>query len=183
MQIILARHGQPDLQLDSWLRPMSLELWLRRYDEAGVRPDAIPPPTLALAREAGVVLCSSLRRCQESAQRMAPDQPLHSEALFREAEPPWPECLNTHLPPLAWAALFRLARYPGPARPRPDTAARAREACQRLVELAGEHGSVLLVGHGLMSELIAHELRARGWHGPRQPTRGYWRCSVYRAPA
>ncbi len=182
MQIILARHGQPELQLDSWLRPMTLQEWLRHYDEAGVAPGAVPAATRTLARNAGVLVCSTLRRCQESAQRLAPGRPLLGEALFREAEPPWPAWLDTKLPPLAWAAMFRLARFPGPARPRPGTAERARQATLRLVALAAAHGSVMLVGHGLMSQLIARELRAQGWRGARQPARGYWQCSVYRAP-
>lgn len=182
MQIILARHGQPELRLDSWFRPMALQEWLRLYDAAGLAPGAVPAATRAQAAAAGVLACSDLRRCTESAQRLAPGRAVLGEALFREAEPPWPAWLDTRLPPLAWAAMFRLARFPGPARPAPATAQRARQAAQRLVELARRHGSVLLVGHGLMGQLIARELRALGWQGPRQPASGYWQCSVYRAP-
>lgn len=182
MQITLVRHGPPALQLDSWLAPMALREWLRHYDRAGLVSGAVPAATQTLASGAQLLVCSTLRRSLESAQRLAQGRPVLDEALFREAEPPWPAWFETRLPPLAWSAMSRLAWLPGGLQARPETARRARQAAQRLVQLAGEHGSVLLVGHGLMSRLIARELRASGWQGPRQPACGYWQGSVYRAP-
>jgi broad specificity phosphatase PhoE len=56
---------------------------------------------------------------------------------------------------------------------------RARGAAQRLIELARERGSVLLVGHGVMNRLIAAALLARGAVGPRRLRSGYWTSGVY----
>lgn len=55
MQIILTRHGKPDLHLDSWLAPMAMGDWLRHYDRAGVVPGAAPATTLAQAQAARLV--------------------------------------------------------------------------------------------------------------------------------
>lgn len=185
MQITLARHGKPDLRLDSWIKPMAMQDWLRHYDQAGIVADAEPAATRALASAAGVLASSTLPRCVQSAQRLAQGRPVLSQAVFCEAELPWPRWLYPKLPPLLWEAMFRLAWFHGlstHARPRPHTAQRAREAAQRLIELAREHDSVLLVGHGLMILLIARELLALGWHGSPRPASGYWQCNTYRAP-
>lgn len=185
MQITLARHGRPDLQLDSWIAPMAMPEWLQHYDQAGIVAEEVPPATLRLAAEARLLVSSPLPRCVQSAERLAQGRAFLSEALFCEAELPYPHWLYPKLPPLAWDALFRLAWFYGLtalARPRLETTLRAREAAQRLVELAREHDSVFLVGHGLMILLIARELLAIGWRGPRRPISGYWQCSLYRAP-
>jgi len=185
MQITLVRHGKPDLRLDSWLTPMAMQDWLRHYDQAGIVAGAVPATTQAQASAAGQLASSTLPRCVQSAQLLAQGRAVLSEEVFCEAELPWPRWLYSKLPPLAWGAMFRLAWFHGlstHARPRPQTAQRARQAAQRLIQLARQHDSVLLVGHGLMILLIARELLSLGWHGPPRPASGYWQCNTYQAP-
>ncbi|MCQ4345959.1 histidine phosphatase family protein [Pseudomonas stutzeri] len=184
MHITLARHGRPDLHLDSWLAPMAMSEWLDHYDRAGVVDESVPTATLAQAAAARLLVSSPLPRCVQSAERLAPGREVLCEAVFCEAELPCPHGFSPRLPPRAWEALFRLAWFYGLtalARPRPATERRAREAAQRLIRLAHAHDSVFLVGHGLMILLIARELRALGWQGPPRPISRYWQCSVYRA--
>jgi hypothetical protein len=40
--------------------------------------------------------------------------------------------------------------------------------------MAEAHGTVLLVGHGLVNYLIAQQLRANGWRGPSKPGKRFW---------
>ena len=181
MEIILARHGPPQLQLAGWA-PLSLADWLELYDRSGIAAGAAPVASCIQAASAGLLVCSPLRRCVESAQRLAPGQAPLCDALFREAQFACPAWLR--LPPWLWAALFRRGGHDALAarlRAHPATAQRATLATQRLVELARQHGSVLLVGHGLMIRLIATELLAHGWRGPRSPSSDYWQCTRYRA--
>lgn len=57
---------------------------------------------------------------------------------------------------------------------------RAGVAADKLVELARQHGSVFLVGHGIMTMLIARKLRAwLGW--PKRPVNNFWSFGVYLA--
>lgn len=185
MHITLARHGKPDLQIDSWLAPMTMPDWLRHYDQAGIVASEVPAATLAQAAAAQMLASSTLPRCVQSAQRLAQGREFLREEVFCEAELPYPHWLYPRLPPLAWDALFRLAWFYGGtalARPRLATELRAHEAAQRLIQLAREHDSVFLVGHGLMILLIARELQDLGWRGPPRPISGYWQCSRYRAP-
>ena len=60
---------------------------------------------------------------------------------------------------------------------------RAHYAAGRLVTLAKKNGSVFLVGHGIMTMLIAKQLLSMGWVGPKRPVNKYWQFSVYYAQA
>jgi broad specificity phosphatase PhoE len=46
-----------------------------------------------------------------------------------------------------------------------EARSRAHRAAERLAELARTHGSVMLVGHGLMNALILRVLGNAGWRG------------------
>jgi hypothetical protein len=52
----------------------------------------------------------------------------------------------------------------------------------RLFELAQQHDTVFVAGHGFMTMLVAKELLRRGWSGPNRPANKYWRYCVYRYP-
>jgi broad specificity phosphatase PhoE len=54
-----------------------------------------------------------------------------------------------------------------------DARRRARRAAERLAELAREHRSVMLVGHGETNRLISRALRRMGWDGTGSG-RAYW---------
>lgn len=186
MHITLARHGKPDLHLDSWIEPMEMHDWLRHYDRAGIAPGAVPPAIRAQADAARLLASSPLPRSLQSAQHLAAGREVLCDELFCEAELPCPHWSCAKLPPLAWSAMFRLAWFYGVsmhAAPLPRSRWRAHQAALRLIELARENDSVLLVGHGLMTMLIARELLALGWQGPKRPVSGYWQCSVYRPGA
>lgn len=181
MEIVLARHGPPQLQLAGWT-PLSLADWLEHYDRSGIAAGAAPVASCIQATSAGLLVCSPLRRCVESAQRLAPGRTPQCDALFREAQFACPAWLR--LPAWLWTVLFRRGGHDALAAllgAQPITAQRVTLAAQRLVELAHRHGSVLLVSHGLMIRLIATELLAHGWRGPRSPSGVYWQCTRYRA--
>ncbi len=54
-----------------------------------------------------------------------------------------------------------------------EARSRAHRAADRLAELARVHGSVMLVGHGLMNALILRVLGRAGWHGSASHA-AYW---------
>lgn len=183
MKIILARHGRPDLPLGTWVAPGEMREWLRRYDQAAVDSADIPTATRAAAASAGVVMSSTLPRCMQSARHLGRE--FLVDELFREADLPHPAWPLPRLPMAALAMGCRLAWFWGYAaggESRAQARERAGLAAGRLADLAREHGSVFLMGHGIMALLIARHLSARGWNGPRRPTHRYWQFSVYHAP-
>jgi len=66
---------------------------------------------------------------------------------------------------------------------RAQATARARNAAERPIELARENGSVFLVGHGIMTMLIARQLLTLGWTGPKCSANKYWQFNVYHEQA
>ena len=56
----------------------------------------------------------------------------------------------------------------------PDTVGRAREDATRLIRLAEGHGTVLVVGHGIMNGLVARELVRDGWSLEGRGGTGHW---------
>lgn len=186
MRIILARHGRPDLPVGAWIAPRQMREWIVHYDQADLTGDEAPAATLAAAADAALIVSSPLRRCRQSAQRLAPQRAVLSEEIFREADMPYPAWRYPRLPLAVFGVCFRLAWFCGFSRHAETLAeaqARAGAAAQRLIGLAEEHGSVFLMGHGVMTLLIARQLQAQGWTGPKRPANRHWQFSIYGAPA
>ncbi|WP_349572441.1 histidine phosphatase family protein [Azotobacter salinestris] len=184
MRIILVRHGRPDHSAARWCSPAQMKDWIACYNEADVAGHELPDRLVALAAEAGVVVCSSVARCVQSRALLGTDCCRQPDPLFAEAHLPYPDWPFPRLPASLWRLLFRSAWFCGFARhtePIRESNRRAGAAADRLVQLAEAHGSVLLMGHGIMNVLIARQLRRRGWAGPRHLLmKGYWHASVYR---
>jgi len=185
MEIVLARHGKPKLDRWAWVTPRQLADRIQVYNSADVLTAQAPPQTLKKAAKCGAVASSTLRRCVQSAQRVAPCRTIVAEQLFCEAGLPHSEWRFPPLPLPVWFLIFRVAwswGYSSNAEPLSAASARARTAAARLTELAQQHQSVFLVGHGIMTMLIARQLLLLGWRGPKRPANGYWRYSVYHFP-
>jgi hypothetical protein len=104
------------------------------------------------------------------------------EEIFSEVDLPYSACRFPRLPVGVWAVVFRLAWFWGYSRhaePVGSARIRARRCALRLVELAGQHQSVFLVGHGIMTTLIAKQLLLMGWSGPMRPRNRYWGFATY----
>ena len=185
MEIVLARHGKPKLDRRAWVTPRQMAEWIRRYNSSDVLTTEVPPAALKKAEECGIVASSTLRRCVQSAQRVAPNREIATEQVFCEAGLPHSRWGFPPLPLPAWFFIFRVAwfwGYSANAEPLSGAKARARSAAAKLAELAEQHQSVFVVGHGIMTMLIARQLLLLGWRGPKRPANGYWRYSVYHFP-
>jgi len=185
MEIVLARHGRPQLGQCSWITARQLSDWIRAYDAGGVFVEEVPMQIRAKAVQSGWIVSSPLLRCVQSAQALAPLQKICSEEIFREAGLPHALWGFPRLPVSVWTLVFRVAWFCGySANSESPVMARGRAgiAATRLIELAREHQSVFVMGHGIMTALIAKQLTHKGWVGPMQPAHGYWQYSVYRNP-
>nr|WP_145138751.1 histidine phosphatase family protein [Pseudomonas duriflava] len=183
MQIILVRHGKPDHDGALWCTPREMMRWVEGYQTADVICKKLPTDLVQLASTAGVLACSSLSRCIQSLTHLAGDRPYECDSVFAEAHLPgfaldWPR-----LPVRIWRLCLRTAWFLGLSVHTESVAVsnrRAKQAADRLIALAATHGSVLLMGHGIMNVLIARHLRAAGWVGPRHLIlKDFWYPSVY----
>jgi broad specificity phosphatase PhoE len=156
--------------------------WIATYNQADIIIDNVPTNTIEAAASSGVLVSSTLPRCIQSATYLGRGNPFSAEEIFCEVDLPH---LNWHFPKLPlslWGIIFRLAWFCGfspNAEPFYQSNERAYVAAQRLIQLAKDNGSVFLIGHGIMTMLIAKHLLAMGWVGPKLPVNKYWQFSVF----
>jgi broad specificity phosphatase PhoE len=130
-----------------------------------------------------MLVASDLVRAVESAERLASDRPPVFSPLLREIPLPLPR-LSFRAPYALWDALIH-ARWGIEIVRRcdttPESRAQADEAADWLARCAREapHGSVAAVTHGVFRRVLAHRLRARGWH-PEGGFGGFEHWSVWR---
>ena len=190
MKIVLLRHGCPEFNLETLktrkYRPIELHEVVRRYRDSPLDTSHLPPAECReIVQQCNAVVCSNLPRSLESARLLGFDEIHLSDGLFRESDLPYANWRRPRLSLYRWFILFRLLWLAGYANNGESirlAKQRARLASQRLTDLAGEHGSVLLVGHGFINYFIARELRAGGWQGPKRPGHDYWGFAVYERP-
>jgi len=182
--IILVRHGRSALRVPRWVSGDALHGTARRYEEAGIR--RTPPPSRELRRHASaaaMLACSHTRRAIESARRLDHTREPLTDPVFREAGLPLRAPVAVPLSFDAWIVIGRIAWFLGwsaDAESFSTARRRAAKAVRRLTQLAKQHGSVLLVGHGVFNALIAVELRRRGWRGPLwNPAAAHWTYARY----
>lgn len=185
-EIILARHGRPLQDHRSGMGGREFDGWVAGLDQAPLDVTLAPPPSLVeLAARARCIVTSTMRRSVESAALLAPGRPVLSEPLFVEAGMPAAAPGGVALRSHHWGVLSRIAWFLGWSRGTeswPEARQRAGRAAARLGELAGEHGSVLLVGHGMMNMAIQRALRADRWSGGGWRS-AYWSHVILRRPA
>ncbi len=177
IEILLIRHGVPACDHRTPIRGRHFARWVEAYDDAPLDLTLPPPPALqALAATIPLLVTSTMRRAVESGALIAPNRPAISDPLYDEAGIPTAFGLGLALRPTYWDALARVAWMLGWS---PDVESvheakvRAERAADQLASLALTHGSIMLVGHGMLNTLIAGALRRDGWIGSGSP-RVHW---------
>jgi broad specificity phosphatase PhoE len=182
MRIILVRHGRVRLKWRNWISPNQMAEWIHAFNTADVCIDDIPDETQAVAESVEIFVSSTMTRSIRSAQCLCGRKAVVSNAVFVEAGLPYASWRTPELPAAFWALVFRLAWLLGYARESESyTQAKQRSvaASRQLINLAQQHGSVLLVGHGIMNRLIAKQLAQMAWRPEGRQRVAHWRCSVY----
>lgn len=182
MEIVLFRHGVPKVEEGVWLTPREMARWVADYEAGGLVEQAVPEASLRAAVNLQRLVSSRAPRAVESGRLLTGNSPLGDERLREAALPtaPWP---LPAAPPMLWATLFRLAWLAGWSREGESLRTareRAADAAGLLEGWARESGSLGVVGHALFNRLIARELLARGWSGPRRTATAHWGFSAYR---
>ncbi|NOU22704.1 MAG: hypothetical protein HOO93_13155 [Methyloglobulus sp.] len=189
MQITIIRHGVPDLSGWEKIPSSRMPEWIKAYNVAGVKHEAhLIPQKMAIKLQHNFVVCSDLARSINSAQLIGYQSPLLIDAIFREAELPEIQIPFARLTPNAWSMVFRLFWFAGIANKAEAIEPfkqRVSLAAAKLVQLAHEHDSILLIGHGIINRFLAKELIADGWLGDEAPNGNkyggyrYWEYATY----
>lgn len=167
--IWLARHLLCEIDITPRLSASEFVAWSASYDKAGVTGQ-IPSELADLVARGGVVVTSHLPRALQTAALAGCPDPVVEPALARIPRPRMPFPV-LRMRPLTWRGLGRLLWLLGwsaGTENRRSARARAVRAAERLIELA-RHREVIVIGHGYQNQMVAQELRRRGWRGPRLP--------------
>lgn len=183
MQIVLLRHGKPNIAPPEKIHAHELQQWVDAYNAAGLAAGQAPSTeSLHIAQTCRAVVCSDLPRSLESARALGLEDIAAIDPVFREMALPYSRFPALKLAPKYWVILFRILWFLGYA----SNGESLREAklrvalgATRLQEIAARQGTVLLVGHGMANRFLAQALLAKGWKGPRDPGRDYWSFGVY----
>lgn len=180
-EIILMRHGQPDLVMAGKRSARDMKRWIEAYDLSEVVDQPAPEGSVALAATARVIVASTAPRALTSVRALGL-QPVLVDALFCEAQLPHGRWTLPRLSPFTWAFILRvlwLCGFSGKVESAREARMRAGRAAQRLQSLADE-GPVLLLGHGIMNRMIAKQLEAAGWVRQQSSGSSYWGATAYR---
>lgn len=180
MEIILLRHGKPELELKGILKASEFKQIAAAYALSGIQD--FPPKKLINHFNSFYIVCSDMQRSIQSAERLGFKEIHLSDEIFRESDIPHFLQSYIKLPMILWLILFRVMWLFGFKRNGESFIAakkRAKIATQKLIAIAHENEKVILVGHGIMNRMIAKQLRAKNWSGPISPGKKYWKFAIY----
>ncbi|HFQ61415.1 MAG TPA: histidine phosphatase family protein [Epsilonproteobacteria bacterium] len=180
-QIILIRHAKVDIDNTIKIDAEALKKWVESYDIAPIVADSLPPEqTIILAKEADIVVSSTLRRAIDSAHvlgvKIEEQNALFNEAGIPEVNIPW-----LKLKAKTWLIVLRLMLLFGLGKKDVSLKASKKQAslaAERLVILSQEYENIVLVGHGGMNWLIAKALAKEGWVSNGKAVHSNWGVSI-----
>lgn len=184
--ITLARHGEPALSRKIRLNAPEYGEWWGRYEEGGLKAGQTPPTALVeLARGADTIIASTRRRSIETAQAVVGERAFATDPTFIEAPlppPPWPLWLRMSPKRLGFFARFWWWFFDnhGGQETRKEAEARAGQAADLLIEIAGGGQDVLVLAHGFFNWMIADALKQRGWAKIVDEGHAYWSIKRFR---
>jgi broad specificity phosphatase PhoE len=166
LQIILIRHGNPEINKKGWFSFKAARNYIIAYDTVGVRPVATPPVILR-SNEDVKIFCSSLFRAYDTALKVFGDErTIIVDSAFiefqREISP-----LPLVLPIKGWTGISRFfwmiglhsSDIPGFR----SEKSRAKQDAVFLENTAMKDKKVILVGHGFLNKYIVRNLKKNGW--------------------
>lgn len=165
MKIILIRHAKVLLDSTQKLTASQMKRWVERYNHAAI--DTIVPSKKVIQhiKNADMVLASTHSRTSDSLA-VIEVVPTEINSLFNEVALPEVNGDWLKLSPKMWLLILRLMMLLGfgkKSKLYTDAKQRAKNASAYLIDLAKQHESIALMGHGGTHWLMAKELDRLGW--------------------
>ncbi len=184
MEITLLRHGKPVETSLNKLNASEFYYWIQGYNDSSLSESSKPTEAaFNYARRCNAIICSELPRSIDSAKILDKEKIILSDSIFNEAGLPSANWQKLKLSPKIWTVLFRVLWLFGFSRNSEsfkEAKKRAKEAVNKLKQIAYNHEKILFVGHGVYNRILANELRKTGWSGPKDPGSKHWSFGVYK---
>ena len=181
-QIILIRHGEPDLKRSGWYNRQMAQVYTNQYDRVGVKPfDSNPLCTDGLDQVK--VYHSPLPRAEHTARLIFGSKAkLLADFRFREFEKKLIPFFNIHLPLRFWTGLSRLLWYAGLNSSDIERVSKAKKRTKEnaafLSKEASRYGIVVLVAHGFHNRYLSRYLKKQGWKAVRKGGIGHLAINI-----
>jgi len=181
MKIILLRHGKVNISYKKKLYAKEMEEWIKEYNYSSIFDVEVPLDVKYILTECDVFVCSELQRSQESLV-LCKRKFYVSHAFFNEVDLPYGNWGRIKFSVSFWLVFFRILwflRYSANGETFEKGKLRGKEATQKLIGYAENKKGVLLVGHGIMNQLIGRELIKRGWKCKETMKNHPWSYTVF----
>ena len=183
-QVVLIRHGEPDLHKDGWRNRKSAKEFISEYDRVGVVPLDKFPICVDSLPDKHLVFHSTVRRAAHTAELIFGDRfVLIGDSGFREFERkifPFP---NIPLPTRWWTSISRGLWMLGTNDKGIETFTEAKERAHYnadfLSNVATEKGLAILVAHGLHNRYVAKYLKKLGWEPVFEEGNHYFSVRIF----
>lgn len=180
-QIVLMRHGEPDLDKKGWRNRNGAEQFMHDYDSVGVKAfDKKPLCTEGLPVD--TIFHSTIPRAASTAILAFEDMPLHGDMKFREFERKTMKFCNIKLPLKCWTTGSRLLWFMGMNKKGIESLREAKNRAKNnasfLISQSDEQQLVILVAHGLHNKYVLKYLRKMGWKKVYDQGNGYLSLKV-----
>ena len=176
-QIILIRHGEPDVPLLSGYKKEDILEHDEHYLKSSVKPINIRPLNTNFIRSPKIYH-SSIRRAAHTAEILFQDSfTIVGDARFREFERGVVTFFGLLLPLKFWTTICRLLWFIGVSSGEVESVRkakrRARENAEFLASEAMAHRTIILVAHGWHNRYVAKYLKKSGWSKVYDNGHGY----------
>ncbi len=168
VQIYLIRHAKPDIQKKTFYSSSQAQEYItnynlvpiKKFDSTLVCNNLYKPHT---------IYCSNLRRSIETTESIFKNgYNIVSDSIFREFENKIikaPNCIRTPL--LHWQIISRvswvLGRKDNEIESFKEAKKRAQKASNKLIDIAKNEETAILVAHGMLNRTIAKRLKKEDW--------------------
>ena len=166
-QIILVRHGEPDVKKKGWHTRKEAIEFMRAYDSVGIRPfPSLPFEPKSII--ADTIWHSSIPRAAATAEVLfGGERALYPDFQFREFERKALRFFNIKLPLKFWTVFSRIGWFMGGndkgIESFKEAKKRAKQNAGWLAQKSKMKGNVVLVAHGLHNRYVAKYLEKQGW--------------------
>ena len=185
-QIILMRHGRPQIDLDEMkaLKMSSIELGkiVDDYENTPLSSTSLPPEkAMRIAEFAEVSFSSDFPRAISSIEKLGLTAKNEINQIFRESKLPYLKLERPRLRFFTWAITYRILWLLGFKQNGESITVAKRRAfivANKLENAALEHRCVLQLGHGIMNRLVVKQLKRRNWKVTENAGENYWSYTV-----